>query len=126
MGTTVKVNLDSVNSILAKRGLEPGGKAQRFMTSEIYRLSMPYTPFDNNVLSTNVTIDANSITYNSLYARYQYYGKVMAGNPRKVTDKDIKYQGSPMRGAKWTERMIIDRSEDIVKEVEDFIKKNSK
>lgn len=123
MSTTINVNLDSVATILAKRGLEPGGKAQRFMTSEIYRLSMPYTPFDNNPLSTNVTIDANSITYNSPYARRMYYGKVMVGNPLAATDKDIKFQGAPMRGAKWVERAMVDRKQDVINAVNEFIKR---
>lgn len=122
MGTTVKVNLDAVQTILSKRGLQPGGKAQLYMTTEIYKKSIPYTPFDNNPLSTLVTIEPNSITYNVPYARNMYYGKVMAGNPRKATDKDIKYQGSPMRGKLWVERAMIDRKQDVIKAVEDFIK----
>lgn len=122
MGTTVKVNLDSVQTILSKRGLEKGGKAQRFMTSEIKRLSDPYTPMDNGILKSNVTIEADSITYNVPYAKRMWYGKVMAGNPLVATDKDINFQGSPMRGAFWVTRMDADRHNDIVEAVEKFIK----
>ena len=124
MSTTIKVNLDSVSSILAKRGLEPNGKAALFMTNEIYKLSMPYTPMDNNILATTTTITANSITYNVPYAQRMWYGKVMAGNPLAAIDKEIKFQGSPMRGMRWVERAMIDKKQDVIKAVEDYIEKN--
>ena len=121
MGTTVKVNLPIAN-ILKNHGLQKGGKVQSFMTGEVHRLSLPYIPFDNNPLSTTVDIEAESITYKSVYAQYQYYGKVMAGNPRQATDKDLTYQGAPRRGAFWTTRALADRKDELVKSIEEFIK----
>lgn len=123
MATTIKVNLNSVGTILADRKLEKGGQAQRFMTGEIYRLSKPYMPFDNNPLTTEVTLEADSITHNVPYAKYQYYGKVMKGTPRRVTNKSLRYHGEPMRGRCWVNRAMADRKQDVVKAVEDFIKK---
>ena len=122
MGTTVKVNLPIAN-ILKNHGLQKGGKVQAFMTGEVHRLSLPYIPFDNNPLSTTVDIEAESITYKSVYAQYQWYGKVMAGNPRQPTEKNLKYQGAPKRGMFWTNRAMADHKGDLVKSVEDFIKK---
>ena len=124
MSTTIKVNLDSVQEILAKRDLEPGGKAQRFMSSEIQRLSDPYTPFDNGILKSNVSIslDGTQIIYNAPYAKRMWYGKVMAGSPLVATDKDINFQGAPMRGKEWVTRAMIDRKQDVISAVEKFIK----
>ena len=122
MGTIVKVNLPIAN-ILKNHGLQKGGKVQAFMTGEVHRLSLPYIPFDNNPLSTTVDIEAESITYKSVYAQYQYYGKVMAGNPRQATEKNLNYQGAPKRGAFWTNRAMADHKDDLVKSVEEFIKK---
>ena len=122
MGTTVKVNLP-IGNILKNHGLQKGGRVQAFMTGEVHRLSLPYIPFDNNPLSTTVDIEAESITYKSVYAQYQWYGKVMAGNPRQATEKNLNYQGAPKRGAFWTNRAMADHKGDLAKSVEDFIKK---
>ena len=125
MSTTIKVNLDSVQTILNKRGLEPGGKASLVMTEAIHRFSNDYTPFDNNALSTTVTVTPNTLTYVVPYAQYQWYGQVMVGNAPKVAiDKALKYQGSPMRGKCWVTRAMIDRKQDVITEVENYIKKN--
>lgn len=121
MATTVKVNIN-VAEIISSRHMEHGGKAELFMTSEIHRLSMPYTPFDNNPLSTTVKIEPNLLTYEVPYAQRMWHGKVMAGNPLEATDKEINFQGSPMRGKEWVTRMDADRHNDIADAVEKFIK----
>lgn len=122
MSTRITVNLNSVATILANRGLEKGGQAELVMATEVHRLSDPYTPWQEHELATQVTIEPGSITYNIPYAKYQWYGKVMAGNPRRVTSKSLRYHGEPMRGSFWTNRMFADRKQDVVKAVEDFIK----
>ena len=119
MSTSIKIDLDSISDILAKRKLD--GEAQLKMSSEIHKLSMPYIPFDNNPLSTNVDIEEKSITYISPYAKYQWYGKAMAGNPRKPTSKDLSYQGAPKRGKEWTNRAMADHKEELTEEVAKFI-----
>lgn len=121
MATKVKVNMNSTGTILLKRKLNSGGEGQRFLTSEVKRFSDPYTPMDSGVLKSNVTMDVNSITYKSPYSKYQYYGKVMAGNPRVATDKDLKYQGAPMRGKLWEKRMLADRGKELTESVAKFI-----
>jgi len=121
MSTTVTINLNNTEQILKARNLETGGKAQQFFTSEVKRLSDGYTPMDTGTLKSNATLTADSITYNSPYARRMWEGKVMAGNPLEATDKDIKFQGSPMRGMKWTLRMYADRGKEIEKSVADFV-----
>lgn len=42
--------------------------------------------------------------------------------PKQVTDIDLKYNGAPMRGAFWFERMKVDRGDDIVKGAEKVAK----
>lgn len=122
MGTKITINI-SADKIISDLHLEPGGTAQRFMTSEVKRLSDPYTPMDAGILKSNVVLTADTITYNSPYARYQWHGKVMAGNPKAATSKNLKYQGSPMRGKEWVTRAMIDRKKDVIKAVENFIKR---
>ncbi|MFV0517248.1 MAG: minor capsid protein [Aminipila sp.] len=95
-------------------------KAQKFIDSEVLRLSNPYIPMqqgglqESGILGTK--IGSGKVIYNSPYARYQYYGKVMVGRaPKKLTDRDLVYHGAPMRGRLWFERMKADKKEQILK-----------
>lgn len=114
MATRITVNLNSVATILADRKLEKGGQAQRFMTSEVKRLSDPYTPLDTSTLKSNVTMQADSITYNSPYANYQWKGISKNG-------RSLRYHGEPMRGRAWVNRAMADRKSDVVKAVAAFV-----
>lgn len=127
MGVKVKINIDP-NVILSKRHLENGGAAQLELVNEILKKAIPYTPEDSTTLETNIDIanGGKQIIYKSPYARYQYYGKVMAGDPRKPTDKDLVYNGAPMRGKEWIKRMWADRGKEITKTVADFVGGKSK
>jgi hypothetical protein len=94
-------------------------KAQKYVDSEVLRLSDKYTPFQSGMLKKSgilgTVIGSGTIEYNAIYARYQYYGKVMVGPaPKKVTDKDLVYTGGPMRGSFWFERMKIDHKKQIL------------
>lgn len=106
-----KVNLNSNESIKMKRNLEPSGKGQRLMTSEIKRLSDPYVPFQDGTLKdTSCVVTDKEIKYNAPYARYQWHGVSKNGNP-------LNYQGAPMRGREWTRRMMSDRGKDVIEAV---------
>lgn len=123
MPTTVSINFNA-QQILDSRGLGTDKKAQQFFCNEVWRMSDPYTPMDQGVLKSNVSLesDGSGITYNSPYAKYQYYGKVMVGSaPKQPIDKGLTYEGSPMRGSFWEKRMWSDRGNEILKSVKDFI-----
>jgi len=94
-------------------------KAQMFVDSEVLRLSEPYLPFQSGMLRTSgilgTVIGSGEVVWNSPYARYLYYGKVMVGKaPKKVTNKDLTYYFAPMRGAFWFERMKKDKGQSIL------------
>ena len=122
----IKVDFDA-KQILASRGLGATKKVQKYLASEVRRLSDKYVPLQSGAgahMKNQYTIasDGSSIVYPGPYAHYQWYGKVMAGRaPKHYTGDDLTYNGAPMRGARWTERMMIDRKEDIEKSVEAFI-----
>lgn len=119
----VTVNIDA-KKILASRGLGSSDKVQKYLASEVVRLSDPYVPMQQGALKNQRTIaaDGSQIVYTQPYAHYQYYGKVMAGRaPKKYTGDDLTYHGAPMRGARWTERMLADKRHEIEKNVETFI-----
>lgn len=93
---------------------------QKFVDSECIRLMAKYTPARNNILYKSATIGAKigsgHIYYQSPYARFQYYGKVMVssvtgspyarhGEKKVLTDRDLVYSTArhPQAQAKWFE-----------------------
>lgn len=118
------------SEILKRRGLEKNGRVQKYIDSEVLRLSSPYLPRATGTLEKNGTevteIGSGEVNYNAPYARYLYYGKVMVGektgspfaraNEKKVvTERDIQYRGGGLRGSKWFERMKADCKNDILR-----------
>ena len=121
----VTVSIDA-NKILQSRGLGKSTKVQQFLASEVRRQAEPYTPMQSKDLINRVQIasDGSEIVYTQPYAHYQYYGQVMAGRaPKHYTGDKLTYNGAPMRGARWVERMIADKRQELEKSVEEYIKR---
>lgn len=132
MKIKVKVNFDS-KSILAKKGLGSSNRVQKKLASEVKRQSDPYTPLQQGILKNTATIapDGSQIVYPGPYARYQWEGLVYGPNietkdgwrsmapkgGKKPTGKAIAYSGAPTRGKRWTERMWIDKKQEIICEI---------
>lgn len=131
MNISAKIQFDTLNKMLSRRGLEEKGAVQKFVDSEVLRLSEPYTPALNLVLArsgvTATKIGSGVVEYNAPYARYQYYGKLMVssvtgsafahrGEKKVLTDINLKYNKSKhsLAGAFWFERMKSDRLNDIL------------
>ena len=123
MKVTVNIN---AKEILAKRGLGSSKKAQQFLASEVVRLADPYTPFQQGMLKSQkqIAADGSQIVYTAPYAHYQYYGEVMVGRaPKSYAGKKLTYNGAPMRGSRWIERMMNDKKKEIESNVEAFIRR---
>ena len=121
MKITVDIN---TAKILRERGLGGDNRAQVYLASEVKRLCDPYVPMQSGVLKNTAVVapDGSSVTYVQPYAHYQYYGKVMAGRaPKQYTGKDLTYSGGGMRGPRWDERMMADKSKELVSNLEKFI-----
>lgn len=97
--------LDPISKIKLKRNLEKDGKAQRFLTHEIRRLSDPYVPMDTGTLKNTAVEDVDSITYIQPYAAVQWYNN----------------KGNGLRGKMWCIRMWQDRGREIVKSVANYV-----
>jgi hypothetical protein len=124
----IQVNLDDAGKMLRKRGLEPNGRVQKIFTMECARAMDPYVPFRQGILKNTRIIGIDSVTYNTPYARFQYYGKVMigiysrspwamSGERKIVTNRDLTYHGAPMRGKMWDKRMWADKKTVIIDNV---------
>ena len=108
MQINVKAKFDDVKKVLEKRGLAEKGRVQKFIDNEVIKKCAPYTPKDSGLLLGDPKSLGGQVVYNSPYAKYMYYGKVMVS---PSTDS-----GAPQRGAYWFERMKADHAADIARE----------
>jgi hypothetical protein len=131
MNTNVRLKMKPVNQLINERGLNSGGKVQKFIDQETIRYMDPYTPRITGALIKSVTqgskIGSGDLIYSSPYARYLYYGKLMVssvtgsayamhGESKVLTDRDLEYSkaSNPMAGPYWFERMKADHKDDIL------------
>lgn len=80
---------------------------QQVIDSEVLRYSSPYVPFDSGMLDKSgllhTHVGSGEVVYSTPYARRMYY------NPQ------YRFQGAPMRGAYWFERMKTNHRNDILR-----------
>lgn len=130
MDVSYKVELDSLQTILRKRGLDERGRIQKLCDSEVLRQCEPYTPRDTGALVNSATtatdIGSGEVIWNTPYARYQYYGVLMvspstgsswakAGERKVKTETSLTYHGGGMRGKLWFERWKADRGAELIR-----------
>lgn len=120
--------------LLERAGLNKGGLVQRIIDERVYEYCRPYVPTSPRAILVNTPSTASQfgsgvVVWDTPYAKYQYYGKVVtdelgrtwvgAGEHKPiVTDRDLEYDKSlaPMAGAYWVDRMKADRLNDILEE----------
>ena len=112
------VKLKPTSEIKARLGLEPNGKVQKFFTNTCYKHMDKYVPQRDGNLRTIVDIQADSITYEQEYAKYQYKGISKSGKP-------LNYK-TPGTGPYWDKRMVSAEMEQVVQEVQDYINRGGK
>ena len=130
-----RLEMNPLNEIKRKRGLQDIGRVQKFVDSECIRLMAPYTPFLSGILEKAATlgtkIGSGEIRQITPYAKYLYYGKLMVssitgsawarhGEKKVLTDKDLNYNKSahPLAGKMWFARMVSDHRSDILKDAQ--------
>ena len=109
------VYIDSLEKIKKKLKIDDNGQAQAFLTETCYKHMDKYVPMDLGNLRTIVDIQTNTITYESPYASYQYYGK------RKDGSRKVKHYTTAGTGHHWDRRMISAEKDNVIKEVQKFI-----
>lgn len=106
MSFDTKVQMATLRVLLAGRGLESRGRVQRYIDSEVLRLTDKYVPMDTGKLKEsgirNTKIGSGEVVYRTPYARRMYY------NPQ------YNFSGAPMRGAYFFERSKIDNKKTIL------------
>ena len=109
------VKMNPTSQIKADLGLEPNGRVQQFFTNTCYKHMDKYVPMNEGNLRINVDIKSDSITYESPYARYQYYGIRGDGTYQ------VNNYTTPGTGPYWDKRMVSAEIDDVVEEVQDYI-----
>lgn len=121
MNIQTRFRVYSLQQSLANRGLEAQGRAQKFLDNEVLKTSEPYIPMDTGALKQSgingTVVGSGKLVYNSPYARYQYYGKLMVGKaPKTLTNTPLNYHsGDSKRGAFWFERAKADHLEKWIR-----------
>lgn len=104
MANMFRLNCD-VNAVIKTRGLEDGGRVQKFIDTECLRLCAPKIPKDTNTLieSGNIHTKTGSgkLEYRTPYARRWYY-------------MPASFSEAPERGNYWFERMKQQYKEQIL------------
>lgn len=104
-----ELDLSGLRDILKECGLKPGGAVQMYLDNTIIQLAEPYVPFRMGALresaELNTVIGQGEIVYATPYAKRMYY------------HPEYDFNGAPMRGAHWVERMWADRGDEIIKSV---------
>lgn len=148
MSTTVKIDFKSAMQIVKAHGLGPGGDVQKFFSNELLRCSDPYTPFKNGILAGTVLMasDYTFFEYTVPYARYLWEGKLMVDpitgkgaffspiygfwsrpkTQKELTNMDLKFNGSPLRGSKWVERAWLDNKQTLLLSTEKLANRGGK
>lgn len=94
-------------------------RAQLWLGNEVLKDCNPYVPKLNEVLvrSGRVENGGSAVSWNTPYARYQYYGKLMVGPaPKELTDIDL-VQHHPGTCAFWFEAAKSANSEKWIRGV---------
>lgn len=77
-------------------------KVQPFLTNSILMHSEPYMPFDTGALVNSGHIENETdVVWKTPYARRWYYANEGGG-----ADRGVNFQGAPIRGAYWVDRML--------------------
>lgn len=118
------VKLQPTSVIKARLGIGPNGPVQSFLTNTCYKHMDKYVPMSDleskGDLRTIVNIQTDSITYESPYARYQYYGV------REDGTHEVHNYTTPGTGPYWDKRMVSAEMQDVVREVQDHINRGGK
>lgn len=118
--------LKPTSVISANLGIQPNGRVHKWFTNTCALHMDKYVPWDTGALAETVVVNGeinrrnvktNKIIYNQEYAVYVYY-------PYR-NGKEINYQHDihPLAGGYWDKKMWSAEKDQVVKEVQNYLKK---
>ena len=145
-----KVIMKPISIIKANLGIQTNGPVHAYFTKRCAEHMDNYVPLDEGELAYDTrTIETNRIIYNAPHAHYMYEGKVMGPNipikkngiivgwcspkdkPKHYTGMNIDYSKSKARGHTqagpyWDKRMWSAESQEVIKEVQEYVNRGGK
>jgi hypothetical protein len=130
-----KVRLNSVNTIKVNLGINPGGKAEAYLTNMLYRRMGPFVPGgSSSELNKNVYIETGAITYKSPYAHYQYRSILYVdpqtgsswarkGVTKVPTNRTLHHT---LGTSYWDKEMWASQKDDALKELQEYVDRGCK
>ena len=104
-------------------GLEEGGRAQQHLVKNVARRITKYVPKRTyssieNAIAQGQEPANGRIVIRGPQVKYLYFGKVMAGTPRRATAKDLKYTTvyNRLAGPFWAERLMEAEGSQIIED----------
>lgn len=141
---SVKVKLNSVNKILKDHGLNEDGRVVSYARNTADRLMNPFIPMGEtgNLRRLKTYPSPSKIRYTSPYAHYQHKGDEYIsptlgvsgiplnsdrwwspkGEKKKPSGKKLKNH-TPGTGPEWEKLMMEKKGKELVKDVQNYIKK---
>lgn len=114
------VVINSFGQIAKRLGIEKGGRANAYLTNLCYKKMDRFVPMSakdsQGSLRSNVDITTKSITYQSPYARYQYFGQRADGS------HIVKNYTTAGTGPYWDQKMLSVEKKYIIEKVNKYIK----
>ena len=128
MSYTIKVVV--AGNVVKRLGLLPGGKVHNYFMDRATLHMLPFLPkrdFGSVAARLQDGKEHNNARWvmKGPHTRYLYMGKVMAGNPKKATDKDLVYTKTvnAQAGPFWDRRMMQSKGKQLTREVQNFLDK---
>lgn len=117
-GTIAYLEMNSIDQVMADKGLDPGGDVQAYHTANVLRRILRYMPYQSGmtikVTIAQTDIHKPEIVTNTPYARFLFHGRLMvsdvAGSPwarrgetKHVVNQALTYDHSknPLAGPHW-------------------------
>lgn len=133
MAYTTRLVMKPKSEIIKRLNLEQKGKVQEFFTATCAKEMDKYVPFKSGDLATTViqngipttNVNEDTITYDQLYAQYQYKG-VREDGTHKINEENRTRTMHPQATSYWDKVMWSNHKEKICKEVELAIERFAK
>ena len=106
------VKFSNIKDIEKRIGVNPSGEIQKFTTNTLYKFMDDFVPMRNGDLRKNVSIDDDSITYESNYAEYQYYGE------REDKTHKVENYTTPGTGKRWDKLMWSAKKKEVLETIQ--------
>ena len=150
MSTRIKVEMQPVNRIVTRLGVDKQGDVQMQLTRIINKRITKYMPFRSGALATKLKFikSPTEIQIMGPYARVMYSGKVMVdpktgaagfkdadgqwksrkGVPKVVSDREFNYDTSKhaLAGPNWDKRMMANEGAAIRVEIQQYVNRRGK